>query len=128
MLTQKWTLTAIAAGAAVTAAAAVMLTGASTRHVSLPEVTAPAQSSAAETGLGMQARADEEPEPAPPATTYLLSLNGDVLSVYASDQKEPIEQHTVPAGLPDYDRILLEYGMQVGTEAELRALMEDYLS
>lgn len=127
MLTQRWTMTGIAAGTAVLAAAAAMYINAPTRNITLPEVSAfSAEPEASEQTATVPVNADYTP--AEPATTYLLSLRGDVLSVYASGQKEPIERYTVPAGLPDYDRILLEYGMEVPTEAELRQIMEDYLS
>ena len=43
--------------------------------------------------------------------------------------RTPAAEYELPAGwLPDYDRILLEYGMRVGSEDELRRLIEDYLS
>ena len=126
MLTQKWTATAVAAGAAMLGIAVFLHTTAPTRSISLPEVSAVRAETGTTPAVTLQVRA--EAEPVPPAVTYLLHLEGDELSVYASGQKEAIERHTVPAGLPDYDRILLEYGMQIATEEELRQILEDYLS
>ena len=68
---------------------------------------------------------------APPEqeTAYLLRLDGDLLSVYAEGSREAVEQYQLPAGwLPDYDRLLLEYGIRAGNRAELRRLLEDYVS
>ncbi len=126
MLTQKWTATAVAAGAAMLGIAVFLHTTAPTRSISLPEVSADRAETGTTPAVTLQVRA--EAEPVPPAVTYLLHLDGDELSVYASGQKEAVERHTVPAGLPDYDRILLEYGMQIATEEELRQILEDYLS
>ena len=128
MLISRWGWTGIAAGAAVLAAGAAMLTTAPTRNVSLPEVSVHADAEKpAET---QQVRAEAVGSEAFEATeiTYLLKLSGDTLSVYAAGSRTPAEQYTVPAGLPDYDRILLEYGMEVTSERELRLLLEDYLS
>ena len=126
MLTQKWTVTAAAAGVAVLGLAVLWHTTAPTRNISLPEVSAVRAETGTSPTVTVQVHA--EAEPVPPAVTYLLHLDGDELSVYASGQQEAIERHTVPAGLPDYDRILLEYGMQIATEEELRQILEDYLS
>lgn len=64
-----------------------------------------------------------------PENGYLLKLDGDILQVYAEGSRTPAAEYELPAGwLPDYDRILLEYGMRVGSEDELRRLIEDYLS
>lgn len=126
MLTQKWTATAVAAGAAMLGIAVFLHTTAPTRSISLPEVSTVRAETGTTPAVTLQVRA--EAEPVPPAVTYLLHLDGDELSVYASGQKEAVERHTVPAGLPDYDRILLEYGMQIATEEELRQILEDYLS
>lgn len=64
-----------------------------------------------------------------PQTGYLLKLAGNQLSVYQEGERAPLETYELPAGaLPDYDRILLEYGFKVPNEKELRHLLEDYLS
>lgn len=64
-----------------------------------------------------------------PQTGYLLKLSGNTLSVYQEGVRTPLESYELPAGaLPDYDRILLEYGFKVPDENELRHLLEDYLS
>ena len=69
------------------------------------------------------------PEAALPEQGYVLKLDGDTLSIYKEGEQEAEATYELPAGwLPDYDRILLEYGMKVGSEDELRELIEDYLS
>ncbi len=62
-------------------------------------------------------------------TAYLVKLQDDRLYVFAEGSREPSAIYDLPAGwLPDYDRILLEYGFRVSNEAELRELLEDYIS
>ena len=64
-----------------------------------------------------------------PAGAYLLRLKDNTLSVYREGSREPAVEYELPAGwLPDYDRILLEYGIRVQNETELRGLLEDYIS
>ncbi len=64
-----------------------------------------------------------------PETGYLLKLNGNTLYVYPEGSREPSAAYDLPADwLPDYDRILLEYGFRVSGQAELRELLEDYIS
>lgn len=64
-----------------------------------------------------------------PDTGYLLKLRDDTLSIYEEGVRKPIAEYELPAGwLPDYDRILLEYGIRVGSADELRQLIEDYVS
>ncbi len=59
----------------------------------------------------------------------MLRLNDDILSVYITGYDEPMEMYSVTAAwLPDYDRILLENGLFVATEQELRDRLEDYTS
>ena len=60
---------------------------------------------------------------------YLIRLNGDMLCVYAEGSKTPAAEYELPADwLPDYDRILLEYGIRTGNADELRRILEDYIS
>ena len=60
---------------------------------------------------------------------YLIKLNGDTLCVYAEGGKTPEAEYELPADwLPDYDRILLEYGIRTGNADELRQILEDYIS
>ena len=62
-------------------------------------------------------------------TAYLVKLQDDRLYVFAEGSRAPSAIYDLPAGwLPDYDRILLEYGFRVSNEAELRELLEDYIS
>ena len=63
-----------------------------------------------------------------PAQSYLLKLKEDTLYVYTEGSREASASYQVPAGLPDYDRILLEYGMKVSSESDLQRLLEDYVS
>lgn len=64
-----------------------------------------------------------------PNTSYTLKLRDDTLSIYEEGVREPIAEYELPAGwLPEYDRILLEYGIRVGSADELRQLIEDYVS
>lgn len=60
---------------------------------------------------------------------FVIRLDGDTLRVYREGEREPDAVYELPAGwLPDYDRILLEYGMKVNGEEELREMIEDYIS
>jgi hypothetical protein len=60
---------------------------------------------------------------------YLIRLDGDLLRVFAEGSRTPAAEYALPAGwLPDYDRILLEYGIRVKDTAELRDIIEDYIS
>ncbi|HBI85720.1 MAG TPA: hypothetical protein DDX71_05460 [Ruminococcus sp.] len=131
----KW----IAAG--IAAAAAGILTGAAlmvlphSASFSLPSEDIPLPAAAAET-LQMQnqqvsasAPQDAAKVPDLPEKTYLLKLRGDTLYVYEEGAREASEEYDLPAGwLPDYDRILLEYGMRCTGEQEMRSLVEDYVS
>ncbi|MBR6762042.1 MAG: hypothetical protein IKM30_08440 [Oscillospiraceae bacterium] len=60
---------------------------------------------------------------------YILRLSGNTLYVFEEGTVEPLESYDLESGwLPDYDRILLEYGMHVTSKADLHALIEDYTS
>lgn len=60
---------------------------------------------------------------------YLLKLRGNTLSVYQDGSQDPAAVYELHAKqMPDYDRILLEYGMSVENESDLRRLLEDYVS
>ena len=64
-----------------------------------------------------------------PEQGYLIKLDADTLYVYPEGSREPSAAYELPAEwLPDYDRILLEYGFRVSDSAELRELLEDYIS
>ena len=75
--------------------------------------------SPAETGIREAAALPELPQ-----QRYLLKLRGNTLSVYAEGQADPAAVYW----LPDYDRIVLEYGLRAEDESELRRLLEDYVS
>lgn len=76
----------------------------------------------------------EFPEQIPPTrempeAPYLLKLSSQTLSVYALGSEVPFETYAVSAGwFPEYDRIVLEHGVQVDSVTELRKLLEDYIS
>ena len=60
---------------------------------------------------------------------YLVRLEGDRLCVFAEGDRTPAAEYELPADwLPDYDRILLEYGIRAANADELRQIIEDYLS
>ena len=140
---RKWILTAlIASAAALTAAAAALLT-----HRESPAPLQTLQSAAEYEAKAAEAHADPPAQTAVthgsaedladlaeiadklPETGYLLKLHGDTLAVYEDGLREPIAEYDLPAGwLPDYDRILLEYGFRVSGKEELRELLEDYVS
>lgn len=64
-----------------------------------------------------------------PDGPYLLKLTGETLAVYAVGDETPFACYQLmPAWLPDYDRILLEYGIEVEDTDALHRLLEDYLS
>lgn len=64
-----------------------------------------------------------------PENGFLLRLDADTLYVYQEGSREPAAAYDLPAEwLPEYDRVLLEYGFRVSDEAELRELLEDYIS
>ena len=64
-----------------------------------------------------------------PETGYLVKLKENALYVYAEGNREPDAVYELPADwLPDYDRTLLEYGFRVSDKAELREIIEDYIS
>ncbi|MBR3679877.1 MAG: hypothetical protein IKL87_06710 [Oscillospiraceae bacterium] len=64
-----------------------------------------------------------------PDGPYLLRLEEETLAIYAVGTDTPFEQYAIsPAWLPEYDRVLLQYGIEVESTAEMRRLVEDYLS
>ncbi|MBQ6041239.1 MAG: hypothetical protein K5705_10320 [Oscillospiraceae bacterium] len=125
MTNNRWLWTCIAAMiAAATAIAATILT---VPAPLLPQPVLPMEYAAAQA-----AETQSAPAAAPeslPDTAYLLKLSGDRLSVFAEGERNPVAEYDLPAGwLPDYDRILLEYGLRAGNARELRRLLEDYVS
>ena len=130
MDTSRWIWAGVSAGTAV--AAAFFAYGFMPKTVKkvLPE-NPPAYTEPAQTvqyAAVQTAAAADEPQTRP-AADYLLRIDGNTISVYREGEHAPLETYELPAGaLPDYDRILLEYGIRVHSEAELHALLEDYLS
>ena len=125
MTNYRWLWTGIAVMiAAATAIAATVLT---VPTPLLPQPVLPMEYAAAQ-AAETQAAPVTPPETLPD-TAYLLKLSGDRLSVYAEGDRTPTAEYDLPAGwLPDYDRILLEYGLRAGNAQELRRLLEDYVS
>lgn len=134
MLESRWFWPAAAAVIAVTAAgAAAFRSGAGTQHT-LPEESAISGTVFAkeiQAHLPFAGKAETAPQGTLPAQeqAYVLKLEGDTLSIYKEGKQEAEAVYELPAGwLPDYDRILLEYGMRVENAEELRELIEDYIS
>ncbi len=64
-----------------------------------------------------------------PEGPYRIVLSGEKLLVFAAGIETPFEVYELsPAWLPDFDRLMLEYGIEVQDTAALRGLLEDYLS
>ncbi|HAG13752.1 MAG TPA: hypothetical protein DCG49_07820 [Ruminococcus sp.] len=130
MITEsRWFWHTTAAAAAVGTACLAMWFGKAPRpQISLPELHAESGTVFAEEQQ-VQRPLTGSAVPPLPETTYLLKLSENTLSVYEEGKPEAVASYELPAGwLPDYDRILLEYGMEVQGETALRALIEDYVS
>ncbi len=112
----------------LTAGSSMLSRRASGRY-ELPEVSFGAE----EAGLPVQLRSGavspEEASADLPEQEYVIRLEDGSLFVYESGKREPLARYAFEeAGLPDYDRTLLEFGIRVtGTEA-LREVLEDYAS
>ena len=93
----------------------------------LPETSAAEETVHAKAVQDAEALCAAAEEAAAPG--YLIRLDGDLLRVYAEGSRTPAAEYELPAGwLPDYDRILLEYGIRVRDAAALRDIIEDYIS
>lgn len=135
-LNAKWIWSGAAAAAALLAsAAAYSILGRDQTITEMPEEPVNSYAVHAE-DVQLQIAADHEaaaaelPElDALPEAGYTLKLRSDTLYVYEEGVRDPIAEYDLPADwLPDYDRILLEYGIQVGSKEALRQLIEDYVS
>lgn len=140
---RKWMLTAVIAGTAALAVTAAVLLIHRESPVPLQtaesaaEYEAQAAGAHAESPVQTAVRHGNENDLADlaeiadrlPETGYMLKLHDDTLAVYEDGLRDPIAEYDLPAGwLPDYDRILLEYGFRVSGRDELRELIEDYVS
>jgi len=68
-----------------------------------------------------------EPPEEPASFCYELSVYQDRLAVYTSGQPTPTQILDIPlAGLPEADQELLERGITLHSEEELRRAIEDY--
>ena len=132
MIADRWLLTGIAAGAAAVASGILLLNRPETGTLRLPEEIQNAvqtEPPAAETKQAVRSAAQIPDTDRLPQGSYILRLQDNTLFVYQEGEREPLEQYELPAGwLPDYDRILLEYGMRAQSREELRRLLEDYVS
>lgn len=134
-ITAKWIWSGAAAAAAVLASAAAYgILGSDQTITELPEEPVSSYAVHAE-DVRQQLAAENEaaaalPEPdALPDSGYLLKLRGDVLYIYEEGVREPVAEYDLPADwLPDYDRVLLEYGIRAENKDALRQLIEDYVS
>ena len=125
---------AAAAAAALAVGAAFLLRKPAPAYTELSSDSAPVPEVYADEVQAQIAKPGEEdfvlPDTADlPDTGYLLKLRDDTLRIYEEGVRKPIAEYELPAGwLPDYDRILLEYGIRVQGADELRQLIEDYVS
>lgn len=68
-----------------------------------------------------------EPPEEPASFCYELGVYQDRLAVYTSGQPAPTQILDIPlAGLPEADQELLERGIPLNSEEELRQAIEDY--
>ncbi|MBR3267785.1 MAG: hypothetical protein IKI58_03505 [Oscillospiraceae bacterium] len=130
MTVSKWFLPALSAGITVIAAGAAVLPHRAAGQYELPEVSLGAE----EAGIPATLRenpADSGTDQVPdlPEKDYVIKLSEGRILVYESGKREPAASYeTEEPGLPDYDRILLEYGIRVTGEEALREVLEDYVS
>lgn len=132
MIADKWIWTGIAVGAAGLASGILLLARPETGRLTLPEEQpAAVQTQAPEESPQqlMQAAPQMPDTDMFPQGGFVLKLRDNTLFVYQEGSRDPLGEYELPSGwLPDYDRILLEYGIQVQSREELRALLEDYVS
>ena len=129
MTATTWFRQSITAGAALLAVGTLLLPQSARGSFDLPEVsfTEEVQAGGAVTLRGTEP-ADVETSPTA-ETEYIVKLEDGGLYVYESGKREPSAHYAVQdTGMPDYDRILLEYGIRVTGEAALREVLEDYAS
>ena len=115
--------------AAVVAVAAAMIAGIRSLPELITPIKTPPQQMQAAADPGALREAAEAAVQDAEDTAYLIRLDGDLLRIYREGSRTPEGEYALPAGwLPDYDRILLEYGMRVNNAQELRQVLEDYIS
>ncbi len=77
--------------------------------------------------LGTTATAQTTVTQAP--VPYILKIQSGTIGVFRGDSETPYRQLDMPISLlSDYDRELLEQGISVQTEAEIKSLIEDLTS
>ena len=114
--------------AAIIAAVTALIAGLRSLPPLVTPIEPPVQIHAAADPAALHEAVDDTVREAPDEA-YLLRLDGDVLRIYREGSRTPEAEYELPAGwLPDYDRILLEYGMRVSNAQELRQVLEDYIS
>jgi len=130
MTVSKWIFPILGTGLAVMTAGVSAFSRRAAGRYELPEVPY----SAEEAGLPVQLRSEDEATagaaaPVKPEPDYTVKLQENSLFVYESGKREPIARYAFEdAGLPDYDRTLLEYGIRVTGAEALREVLEDYAS
>ena len=130
MTVSKWIFPILGTGLAVLTAGASAFSRRASGQYALPEVSY----STEEAGLPVQIRSGDEVSggsaaPEKPEPDYTVKLQENSLFVYESGKREPIARYAFEdAGLPDYDRTLLEYGIRVTGAEALREVLEDYAS
>jgi hypothetical protein len=117
------------AGAAMLGAGAGFLLFLPLIHARRSAAAAPAKETSVSAGaLPELSLPDPDSDTDLPAPGYLLLLKENTLYLYEEGSREAFASYELPAGIPDCDRILLEYGMKVASEDELRGVLEDLVS
>ncbi|MBQ8920583.1 MAG: hypothetical protein IJ060_00260 [Oscillospiraceae bacterium] len=131
MTVSKWIFPIVGGGLALLTAGTSALARRASGRYELPEVSF----SAEEAGLPVQLRSGESAPDAEPGTVpeperdYIVKLKDGSLFVYEVGKREPLARYAFEdAGLPDYDRTLLEYGIRITGQEALREVLEDYAS
>ena len=129
MTATTWFRPGLVTGITLLAAGTMLLPQSAQGKYELPEVSF-SEEMQADSPVTLRAA-----EPAPAETVpasereYTVKLEKGALYVYEAGRREPVCAYAVQeAGMPDYDRILLEYGIRVTGEAALREVLEDYAS
>lgn len=132
MTASTWFRPAIAASITLLAAGTLFLPRTAAGTFELPEVSL-GQEVYAETPVPQPNRAAQTVPEAPtlpqPEKDYIVRLSGDAICVFEAGSRNPIARYEFhDEGMPDYDRILLEFGIRVNGEEALREVLEDYVS
>lgn len=129
MTATTWFRPVLVTGITLLAAGTMLLPQSAHGNYELPEVSYTGELHA-DSPVTLRAAEPERAETAPEREPeYTVRLEKGTLYVYEAGKREPAAAYAVQeAGMPDYDRILLEYGIRVTGEAALREVLEDYAS